>query len=157
MSEAEDIYFDGLLAWQTSCDEFTWCCVFLNMNTDIPAIKPQICAQRITRMQEKKRLTFRDLKWCEWGDEHGIPGSKWWSRISCVGLRNPARSAIRLFFTLPTVGLHLSSSSDRTMIDVSQFKQAPPHMTGLRRGRELTQKQFYGASPLMELQRLNPS
>lgn len=148
MNEAEDIYFDGLLAWETSCDEFTWRCVFLNMNKDIPTVKAQICAQRITRMQEKKVLDT--LK-------RGIPGSKWWSGISCVGLRNPARSAIRLFFTLSTVGLNLSSSSDRTMIDVSQFKQAPPHMTGLRRGRDLTQKQFYGALPLMELQRLNPS
>lgn len=48
-----------------------------------------------------------------------------------------SRSAFCLFFTLTTVSLNLSSSSDRTMIDVSQFKQAPPHMMGLLCGRHL--------------------
>lgn len=60
-------------------------------------------------------------------------------------------------FTLATASLNLSSSSDRTMIDVSQFKQAPPLVMGLLCSRLLPQKQFYGAVPLMELQKLNPS
>lgn len=76
--------------------------------------------------------------------------------FSSVSLEE-SRSACRLSFTLTTVGLNLSCSSDRTMIDVSQFKQAPPLMMGLLRGRHLPQTFFYGALPLMELQRPNPS
>lgn len=63
-------------------------------------------------------------------------------------------SALCLFFTLLTVSFNLHSLSDRTMIDVSRFKIAPPHKWGYCDSRHLRQKQFYGALPLMELRRL---
>lgn len=55
------------------------------------------------------------------------------------------------------VSLNLSSSSDKAMIDMSQFKKAPPHMMELLCCRHIHQKLFNGILPLMELQRLNPS
>lgn len=66
-------------------------------------------------------------------------------------------SALCLFFRLLTVSLNLHSSSDRTMIDVSQFKIAPPHKQGCCDSRHLRKKQFNGALLPMEWQRLNLS
>lgn len=42
-----------------------------------------------------------------------------------------SRCAYDLFFTVMNVSLNLRSSSDRTMIDVSQFKKPSTHMMGL--------------------------